>query len=354
MSLFRKAPPAAPPPPTTAAPAVPSSAPGAADAEFAAVLAVPPAALAAPEAPATAEEALAAERLMAHFALNHPGPASFPSISLRILELVRYPDVNLAELSKYIRMDGALAASLLALANSAVYRGVKHIDTVKDAVARIGLGEVAKLTAAISTRSLYGAEELSEFQRFAPVWRLLFFHGATVARAASELSRQKIPVGQGPEQVFMAALLHDVGKSIALRSLAALEAAGKLPPSSDDGAARLLHQVHVAVGAEMQRKVWNLPPLFAEVAAHHHDGAAAPGDAAATVQLVRLVSALDLLRAEPALHPAAPAEILASARALGLSPAKLSLVAPALDEAEDWVGMLFGGDAQAPGAAPKA
>ena len=82
------------------------------------------------------------EKVLAHFALNHPGPASFPSISLRILELVRYPDVNLNELAKYIRMDGALASSLLSLANSAVYRGVKHIDTVKDAVARIGLGEV--------------------------------------------------------------------------------------------------------------------------------------------------------------------------------------------------------------------
>ncbi len=341
MSLSRKDRPAAPSTPANA-PAL-STAADAPDAAFAAALAVAPEALATAGAPATAEEALAGEKVRAHFALNHPGPASFPSIALRILELVRYQDVNLNELSKYIRMDGALAAGLLALANSAVYRGVKHIDTVKDAVARIGLGEVAKLTAAISTRSLYGAEELSEFQRFAPVWRVLFFHAATVARAAAELSRQKVPAGQGSEQVFMAGLLHDVGKSVALRSLAALEAGGKLAPSTDATVTRLLHQVHVAVGAEMQRKVWNLPPLFADVAAHHHDGAVAPGDTAATVQLVRLVSAFDLLRSEPEVLPSAGAEILASARALSLSPAKVALVGPALDEAEDWVGMLFGG-----------
>lgn len=350
MSLFRKAPPPAPPP----APAELSADPAAPDAAFALALSLPPEALAAPEPPATAEEARAGEKVLAHFALNHPGPASFPTISLRILELVRYPDVNLAELAKYIRMDGALAAGLLALANSAVYRAVRHIDTVKDAVARIGLGEVAKLTAAISTRSLYGAEELSEFQRFAPVWRLLFFHGATVARAASELSRQKVPAGQGPEQVFVAGLLHDVGKAIALRSVAALEAGGKLPPSGDDAVARLLHRVHVPVGAEMQRRVWNLPPLFADAAAHHHDGAVAPGETAATTQLVRLVSAYDLLRAEPALHPRAPAEILAGARALRLPPAALAQVAAALDEAEDWVGLLFGGAPQPAGAPPKA
>jgi HD-like signal output (HDOD) protein len=352
MSLFRKDPPPASPKPASpaAAPAAPalSAAADAPDAAFAAALGVPVEALIQPESPATAEEALAAEKVMAHFALNHPGPASFPSISLRILELVRYQDVNLNELSKYIRMDGALAAGLLALANSAVYRGVKHIDTVKDAVARIGLGEVAKLTAAISTRSLYGAEELSEFQRFAPVWRLLFFHAATVARACAELSKSKLPAGQGSEQIFMAGLLHDVGKSVALRSLAALEAGGKLAPSTDQGAARLLHQVHVPVGAEMQRKVWNLPPLFADVAAHHHDGAVAAGENAGTVHLVRLVSAWDLLRSEPELHPAAGAEVMASARAMGLSPAKVALVGPALDEAEDWVGMLFGGESAAP------
>ena len=105
MSLYRKAPPSAPP-----APAALSADPAAPDAAYAPALSLPPEALAAPESPASAEEALAGEKVLAHFALHRPGPASFPTISLRILELVRYPDVNLAELAKYIRMDGALAA----------------------------------------------------------------------------------------------------------------------------------------------------------------------------------------------------------------------------------------------------
>jgi putative nucleotidyltransferase with HDIG domain len=350
MSLFSKDPPRGPPP-GGAAGATPtpafSDAPDAPDADFAAALALPTAALAARDVPPPADEARAGELVLAHFALNHPGPASFPSISLRILELVRYPDVNLNELAKYIRMDGALATSLLALANSAVYRGVKRIDSVKDAMARIGLGEVAKLTAAISTRSLFGAEETSEFRRFAPIWQDLFFHAATVARAAAELSR-RLEAGQGSEQVFTAGLLHDVGKSIALRSLAALEAGGKLGTLDDPAVRRILHRVHVPVGVEMQRKVWNLPALFCDAAAHHHDGAVPAGPSAVTVQLVRLVSASDLLRAEPDLCASAPAEILAAARALGLSPARVAAVGPALDEAEGWVGMLFGGPAAGP------
>jgi putative nucleotidyltransferase with HDIG domain len=318
-----------------------STDPTASDAEFAEALGLSPERLTATEAPPTSDEVHVGDKLLAHFAVNHPGPASFPSIALRILELVRYQDVNLNELAKYIRMDGALASSLLALANSAAYKSVKHIDTIKDAVTRIGLGEVAKLTAAISTRSLYGAEEKSEFQRFAPLWQELFFHAATVARAASEISR-KVSTGTGPEQVFMAGVLHDVGKSIALRSLAALEAGGKVPRSSDTTVARVLHQVHVPVGTEMHRKIWGLPPLFADTAAHHHDGAPPEGETAATVQLVRLVSAVYLFLADAELSPLAPGEALAAARALDLSPAQVAAVVPALTEAQAWVGMLYG------------
>jgi putative nucleotidyltransferase with HDIG domain len=334
--------------PTTATPAAPapplSDSPAATDADFAVALGITPAQLAATEPPQTGQEAHLAELVMAHFAKNHPGPSSFPTISIRILELVRYPDVNLNELAKYIRMDGALAASLLALANSAVFRGVRQIETVKDAVARIGLAEVAKLTAIISTRSLYGAEQQSEFRRFAPLWQRLFDHAASVGRGASELSR-KVNAGTGTEQVFMAGLLHDVGKSIALRSVAALEAAGKVPPSDDDTLSRVLHQVHVAVGTEMQRKVWELPPLFAETAAHHHDGAVTLPEAATSVQLVRLVSSFALYRDDPELHPQAPGEVLAAARALGLSPARVASLGGLLDEAGAWVATLFGAKA---------
>jgi putative nucleotidyltransferase with HDIG domain len=318
-----------------------ADAPDASDPEFAAALGVAPDRFESQETPPTGDEAHLVDKVLAHFAAHHPGPASFPSISLRILELVRYPDVNLNELSKYIRMDGALASSLLALANSAVYRGVRQIETVKDAVTRIGLGEVAKLTAAISARSLYDAEERTAFRRFAPTWQGLFDHAATVGRAASELSR-KVGTGTGPEQVFMAGLLHDVGKSIALRSLAALEASGKVPVSSDATVTRALHLVHVAIGTEMQRTIWQLPALFVDTAAHHHDGAPPAGETASTVQLVRLVSAVDLLLTAPDCYPCAPGEALGAARLLGLSPERVATVAPALAEAGDWVTMLFG------------
>jgi putative nucleotidyltransferase with HDIG domain len=326
--------------PTSAAPADLPTTSSAPDAAYAAALGLTPEAVAAPEPPPGPEEARLAEAVRAHFAAARPDPASFPSIAMQILELVRYPDVDLNELAKYIRVDGALAGGVLALANSAYYRAVRKIDTVKDAVARLGISEVARLTAAISMKALYSADAATAHAKFEPVWTALFLHAATVGRCASDLAKQKVAPVPGVEQVFVAGLLHDVGKGVAMRSLAELVAYGKFAPPAPEVIARVLHLVHVEVGAEMHR-VWQLPPTLADAAALHHAQDLEAGEGRALIHLVRLVSAQDLLRREPATHPRAAAEIVASARALGLSPARVHALGKDLEDAEAWVKTVF-------------
>jgi HD-like signal output (HDOD) protein len=115
-----------------------------------------------------------------------------------------------------------------------------------------------------------------------------------------------------------------------------------LPPTDDATVNRVLHEVHVLVGTEMVR-IWNLPASLGDPATHHHDAAVAPGEQAGTIHLVRLMSALDLIDTAPEIHPRAAAEALQSARALGLSPAKLATLVPSLETATEWVRMLFMG-----------
>jgi putative nucleotidyltransferase with HDIG domain len=325
-----------PTPPTAALP----TAPDAPDAEFARALGLAPEALAATAPPLGPEEEAARVSVLEHYAAMRPGPSSFPAIATQILELVRYPDVDLKQLTSYIRLDGALAASILALANSAIYRAVRHIDSLKDAVARLGLGEVARLAAAVSMRTLYQPEVLGEFQRHAPTWERLFLHGIRTARAASELARRKLAPTPGAEQAFLAGLLHDVGMSIAMRSYAAREQAKKIAPLDQAALDRVLHAVHVEVGVDLHR-TWNLPPALLEVVAHHHAAAVPAVGEAGLVHLVRLASAVDLLRTAPASSPRAAAEVLGSARALKLSPAKVADLVQELEAAEGWAATAF-------------
>jgi putative nucleotidyltransferase with HDIG domain len=315
------------------------------DEAYAEALGVEPRTLSAREPAPPPDVAEAVRLVREHFARHRPAPASFPAVAMRILDLVGRPDVDLNELARNVRVDAGLAAGLLALSNSAAYRGVKKIETVKDAMARLGLNEVAKLAAAISTRALHGPEEKAEFEQYRALWDRLFLHAAAVARGASELYRHRAQKLAGSEQVFMAGLLHDVGKSIALRSLAALGASRALPALDEAGVGQVLQLVHVAVGAELHAQ-WQMPSQYAGAAIHHHDAVVPAAEHAGTIHLVRMVSALGLLRTGPGEHPRAAGEAVDSARALGVLPAGLAAAAARIEADEEWVRILFAGPAR--------
>jgi putative nucleotidyltransferase with HDIG domain len=326
-----------------------TSAPRAPIEAYAEALGLDPAVATARARPLDSEEMGIAEAILTHFQANRPGPASFPSIALQVLDLVRDPEVNVGELARLIGLDAALSAAMLVLANSPVFRGVSSIRTVKDAVSRLGMQEVARLGAAISTRSLYQGGIRAEFELFGPIWNQLYYHAVTVARAASELAQvRRLAV---PEEVFVAGMLHDVGKSIALRSLAALVLQRKVIDGEAESTQRVLHRVHAEVGGDVHRE-WRLPEHLVRVALLHHDASVPPGPDNAEIHLVRLVSALNLLRsAGVQVHAEAFSEVVQSAGALGLSPERVQALRDSLTETEQWVQMLFGDELGGPASA---
>jgi putative nucleotidyltransferase with HDIG domain len=283
-------------------------------------------------------EEATAQAVLDHFDANRPGPASFPSIALQILEQVRDPRIDAAGLGRTIELDAALSTGVLLLANSAVYRGVRQVESLREAVARLGLVEVARLATALSTRSLYRSVR-AEFELFAPTWNRLFFHAATVARSGAELARTR-ELGE-PDRVYLGGMLHDVGKSLALRSLAALQQEGRVPRHDGEAVDRILHQVHVEVGAEAHRE-WGLPAGLSAIAEWHHLPEIEAGPEQVELHLVRLTSAAELLRTAPGLSSSAPGEAVDSALALGLSPSQLQELRLTLAEQAGWVRALFG------------
>ncbi len=289
-----------------------------------------------------------AAAVLDHFETHRPGPASFPAISLQVVELARDADVDLAELARLIELDAALSAGVLVLAGSPVFRGVERIETPRQAIARLGTAEVSRLVTALSTRSLFQPAVRAEFEVLGPAWNRLFYHSAVVARTASSLATlRKLP---GAEHAFVGGMLHDVGKAIALRSVAALALEGQLRVPPPDSLARVLHEVHVEVGRQVHEE-WGLPAHLTALAARHHEPSLPRDPALATLHLVRLASALQLLQEAPTVHPAAPQEAVDSARALGLGPARLQALAFELAENGEWVRLLFGEESGGPAAA---
>ena len=329
------APPA--PPAASSDPAAPAS-PADPFAPFAKVLGV-----VIPEAPPeTAEEdpveVALADAVLGHFQKNRLGPAAAPSLSLQILNMAARPDADVSEMVRVVSADPALSAGVLQAANSAANRGLQEIDTVRAAMVRLGTDEVARVAGAVGVKSLFSPTLKVELKAFAPRFAALYSNALITANGAAFLALQHR--GVRSDRAFVGGMLRDVGKSIALRSYAALRLAGQAPEGDGPFIDRVLERVHAQIGAECHQE-WSLPQYLTVIAIRHHDPVV-PGDPEfADLHAVRLAGALLDLRV-PALAPRAAREIVQSASALGLSPYAVRSLASELRQAGQRVATAFG------------
>jgi HD-like signal output (HDOD) protein len=303
----------------------------------------------APLSPEDEEEDLrVAGLVMAHFQENRPGPASAPSLSLQILNLVASPRTGAADLARLVQNDPALSASMLHVANSAYHRGVDEAESVRDAVARIGVEEAGRVAGALAAKSLFSARMKQEFAAFADRWDDLFRRSVTVATVSASLAMKR--PGARSDRAYLGGMLLDVGKSVGLRSLASLLVDGKLAlPPGDPRVDRVLERVHVEIGGEVHQE-WSLPQYLTVLCVRHHDDEV-PGDAEfRDLHVVRLVSAVEDVRRDLAASPHAPVELLQSAGVLRMDPLAVRALAAELRTTAARVARTFSGGKPPPAA----
>ncbi len=274
------------------------------------------------------EDSLWAARVLEHFSLNRPSPASAPSLSLRVLGLLAEPRTQIGDLVPIISSDPALSAAILAAANSAQHRGVDEVETVRPAVVRLGLQEAARVVGAVAARSLFKPEVRAERQAFPELSAQLYARAVAVAYAAAALGL-RLP-GARSDRTFLGGMLYDVGRAVALRSFSALAVEDGSSPS-EDRVARVLEAVHVEVGVSCH-EIWRLPQFLQELALLHHDAHVPAEPGFVDLHVVRLCGALLELRT-PGTAFRASRELVQSAGALGLGPREVRVVDAELRDA---------------------
>lgn len=296
------------------------------------------------EPPPLGEEAELAElelaaRILAHCRQHKLGPASSPTLSLRILNLVASPGAEISDLARIISADPALSAGVLNVANSAFFRGVDEVETVRDAVTRLGLDEVGRVAGALSAKSLFNPKLKLEQAAFGPAFAALYRRAITVATAAAALAMR---CRARSDRCYLGGMLHDVGRSVALRSVALLHLEDEAGPGRDPGqVARLLDRVHVELGAELHQE-WQLPQYLTVLAVRHHDAEIPADEEFRDLHVVRLAAATYDVRADGDTAWRASREILQSAAALRLDANGVRALAAELRVAEEKVATTFG------------
>lgn len=236
-------------------------------------------------------------KVLAHYSEHRPDPASFPALAMQIVQMSHDPDLEMKELLHTIGMDPAISMQILRVANSAFYRRDQEIQDLRRAVLLLGMQETVKTASAVAARSLFDLNLKAEFKVFAPRWNRMFLDTMAVAFGASAFTFEQ-QVGRA-DHAFLSGMFHDIGKSIALRSLADLIHEGQVDlPIADGVVDEVLERVHVEVGGDLHL-LWGLPEYLTRICLRHHDFEVPTGMEFWDIHILRLAEGFHRLLLDP-------------------------------------------------------
>ena len=188
------------------------------------------------------------------------------TVATQSLDLLKDAKVTNHKLEDLICQDPALAARVLRSANSPVYSGRMQTTTISDAIFRLGMNNLRNVIVIAATGEFFNNNDANV--------QYLWDHSVSTAMAANFIT-DYLNYSQLAE-VFMAGLLHDIGKLIVLRQhpdvysplvSQALESGCPLHKLEEE---TFNYFTHMSVGGLVVRK-WKLPDSIAEAARFHHD-----------------------------------------------------------------------------------
>jgi len=186
---------------------------------------------------------------------------TIPSILRKILGIIEDPKVSLQKISDFVASDPTLTARILKMVNSPVYGFPGRISSVSHAMVILGLNAVKGLLIGVSVFEVMKKNMVG-----------LWEHSLSSAIYARIIATRKNL--SSPEEISVAALLHDIGKVILL--IAFKEDYEKIIQSvmAKEG---FLHELekeyfgitHAEVGGFVAKK-WNFPLKLTEPIMNHH------------------------------------------------------------------------------------
>lgn len=181
-----------------------------------------------------------------------------PQVTTHVLSLVNDVNSDAAALSRLIQSDQALAGHVMRIANSAAYSPSAKMTSLQQAIARLGMQNIAEIAMAATM-----GPKLFAAPGFEPLIKELWLASLSTAVWAKEIARK---ARKNVESTFLSGLLFQIGKPAVLQ--AALECAQELQLEVDRvSAQRLIDRYQKQVGVILAER-WQLPAAVAETIAN--------------------------------------------------------------------------------------
>ena len=212
----------------------------------------------------------------------------FPEVVLELIKLTEDPKATLARISARIAMDPILTADLLKLVNSAFYALPRRVNNILQGVKIVGMKGLRNILYSYGARTIMR----EQYDEMKPLWD----HSYRVALYAFLLARSFKPQSDILDDVYVSAILHDLGQIIvtylhpeAMEQMTRFCKEKDIPP-------RILERFsfglnHAEIGALIARK-WNFPEQLVYGIKCHHDPLSAPAQHREVVFCVYLANAM--------------------------------------------------------------
>lgn len=196
-----------------------------------------------------------------------PELSSLPEVYLKVNEQLEDDRASAQEIGDTVQTDPAIATRILKMVNSAYYGMPNKVSTISQAVALLGRDRLKQIIIGSVLVTVFKDPELDSFS-LQDFWQ----HSIKTAIIAKQLAIQHDDVSD-PDALFIAGLLHDLGR---------LVLAGKLPIlfAQIDRNRRKLGLIgaeqhvlgfdHAELGGALMTQ-WGLPELLVTCTRYHHD-----------------------------------------------------------------------------------
>ena len=189
----------------------------------------------------------------------------FNSTAMRVQQEIakEEPDIRLIE--KLIVSDQSLTAKVLSVSNSSFYKGLNQVETVRNAIVRLGINEVSNIVMLVTHENNFRSKDPFVHG----IMRVLWKHSVGCALGSNWLAKKSGLHGLAHE-AFFAGLLHDVGKLFILTVIDDLKHSDNLEiQPSNSLLVEAMNSLHSHHGYSLMVH-WNLPEKYCNIVRDHH------------------------------------------------------------------------------------
>lgn len=178
-----------------------------------------------------------------------------PKVTQQVMSLVNDQDSDAAALSQLIQGDPALAGHVMRIANSAAYSPNSKMTSLQQAIARLGMGNIAEIAMAATM-----GPKMFQTKGFESLVKDIWESSIAIAVWAKEIARQG---RRNVESTFLCGLLFQIGRPVVLQAV--LEISGKEAIVVDiETVTALMDKYQTEVGSNLAIH-WDLPITVSHV-----------------------------------------------------------------------------------------